>query len=221
MNQFTSLFENSTFFSSSLQKLVVESCQVIEKALKIYNKRNIAICFNGGKDATVLLDLVNRVSNGSVTAFYLDDDNDFDEIKDFLGNSEKYWKMKLIKLQTNSLKSGLSSLIDNYNISAVFLGVRNSDFKKPIQDEFEPTTEGWPEAMRVMPILKWNYHDIWEYITILKIPVCSLYEKGYTSIGSKIDTLPNPNLFDIENGTYKHARFLENAADERKGRTKK
>lgn len=230
----------SVNFSASLAKKVKETVSIISKAIDRYGK-HLALCFNGGKDATVLLDLVLRVCEYKlqssskdilteierqecklqIKTYYLDNSDDFEEITSFLHRSQDYWNIKLIKLPTSSLKDGLSDLIENYDTKAIFLGVRNSDLKSPLTNEFQPTTEGWPDAMRVMPILKWNYHEIWEYIEKMNIPYCSLYDQGYTSIGSKNDTFPNPNLYDKETDSYKNAKFLEKEEDERKGRINK
>lgn len=37
--------------------------------------------------------------------------------------------------------------------------------------------------MVVNPIIDWTYHDIWEYIRSEHIPVCDLYDMGYTRVG--------------------------------------
>lgn len=225
-------------FSPSLTTKLKESVNIISKAIDKYGS-GLAICFNGGKDATVLLDLVTKVSkmknqniqfddklaqpklHKPVKAYYLVSQNDFDEILTFMNFSMSYWKFSLIQLKTASIKSGLADLIENHNTRAIFLGVRNTDLQAPLTDPFQRTSEGWPDAMRVMPILKWTYSEIWEYIDKMNIPYCSLYDQGYTSIGSKSDTYPNPNLYDNETGRYQKAQLLENDSDERKGRYKK
>jgi FAD synthetase len=44
---------------------------------------------------------------------------------------------------------------------------------------FEKTDPGWPDFMRINPILDWTYSEIWEYILSQKLPYCVLYEQGY------------------------------------------
>ena len=78
--------------------------------------------------------------------------------------------------------------------------------------------------MRVNPILNWDYHMVWKFIRGLSLPYPSLYDNGYTSLGNKKNTLPNPHLKIEGNKSggeakYRPAHELENAEWERDGRT--
>ncbi|RCH86774.1 3'-phosphoadenosine 5'-phosphosulfate sulfotransferase [Rhizopus stolonifer] len=100
---------------------------------------------------------------------------------------------------------------------AIFVGVRRTDPYAENLTHFDKTDKGWPDFMRVQPIIDWEYKDIWGFLLQLGVPYCSLYDKGYTSLGSMENTHPNPDLKE-ENG-YKHASQLENTLHERCGRT--
>ena len=98
------------------------------------------------------------------------------------------------------------------------MGQRKSD---PYCNELKLEThcsEGWPDLIRINPILDWNYNDIWNFLIKYKIEYCKLYDKGYTSLGSYITTIKNPLLFDIKNNIFKPAYLLKYGNTERFGR---
>lgn len=79
------------------------------------------------------------------------------------------------------------------------------------------TDNDWPPFLRIHPILDWDYADIWHYMDLYDIEYCSLYQTGYTSIGSIGRTRPNPHL-RLADGTFAHARELQDGTTERDGR---
>lgn len=73
--------------------------------------------------------------------------------------------------------------------------------------------------MRVNAILDWTCENVWEYLIKHKVPYCSLYDRGYTSIGNMRNTRPNPNLEVKERpGTFLPAYQLLDDTLERAGR---
>jgi len=75
-----------------------------------------------------------------------------------------------------------------------------------------------PPFMRVNPAIYWDYHDVWCFLDRFELPVCELYAHGYTSLGKRADTAPNPALLRAD-GSYGHARELLRPELERAGRT--
>lgn len=79
--------------------------------------------------------------------------------------------------------------------------------------------------MRVNPILDWSYRDVWAFLLVSKVRYCSLYDQGYTSIGSIHDTVPNALLCtrnsDSSEEKFKPAYLLADGRLERAGRAKK
>jgi FAD synthetase len=79
-----------------------------------------------------------------------------------------------------------------------------------------------PPFMRVNPILDWHYGHIWHFLRRYELPYCSLYDKGYTSLGKVDDTLPNPALARPDgSGEYYPAYMLQDWTQERAGRIDK
>lgn len=84
------------------------------------------------------------------------------------------------------------------------------------------TDSDWPQVMRVSPLLDWHYSEIWDYLLHLKVPYCSLYDMGYTSLGSRNNSISNPALTIYDPlkdcKTYLPGYKLLNASLERNGR---
>jgi len=55
---------------------------------------------------------------------------------------------------------------------------------------------------------------------LFDLPYCSLYDEGYTSLGTVLDTLPCPALAR-DDGSFHPAYTLEDWDQERAGRTRK
>lgn len=199
---------------------VAASLDIIQRALRLYPGR-VGVCFNGGKDSSVLLDLVERVRKAGNTAadlkyIHFRCDGEFQEICDYLSEVEKSYQIRITHILCNSIKDGLKKLLQKHQMKAMLMGVRRSDPEGKDLEYFQKTTNGYENIMRVSPLLHWSYRDIWNYIDENKVPVCKLYADGYSSIGNVDNTMRNPML--KKNGVYIHAKYLENGDFERIGR---
>ncbi|BBH07768.1 phosphoadenosine phosphosulfate reductase family protein [Prunus dulcis] len=174
---------------------------VIQRTLALYSIEEVAFSFNGGKDSTVLLHLLRAgyflhkgeksCSNG--------------DVKDFPIRTIYFDYGLQLDIIRSDFKSGLEALLNAKPIKAIFLGVRMGDPTAVGQEQFSPSSLGWPPFMRVNPILDWSY--------------------SYTSIGSIYDTIPNA-LLCINNSSgskevFRPAYLLSDGRLERAGRVKK
>ncbi|CAO2207773.1 unnamed protein product [Urochloa humidicola] len=207
----------------------------IRRAFALYPFEELAFSFNGGKDSTVLLHLLragyylHKASSGHVVhhavrncpmrTIYFEDPDTFHEIDEFTHETALTYGLPLETIRTDYM-SGLEVLLKKKPTKAIFLGTRNGDPNAVGQQQFSPSSPDWPPFMRVNPILDWSYSDVWSFLLTCKVKYCSLYDQGYTSIGSIHNTVPNELLRDGSGG-YKPAYMLSDGGLERSGRAKK
>ncbi|KAH8250543.1 hypothetical protein KR038_001470, partial [Drosophila bunnanda] len=220
-----------------------QAFEFFSQTLQIYGVEELIFCFNGGKDCTVLLDLLMRylrqegISSSDIPMLYIKSGDSFAEIDDFVERCVASYRVKLVEYE-GSLKEALTHMAaDMPRIQAVFVGSRNTDPYCETLAPMQPTDIDWPPMMRLNPLLEWSYHDVWNYIHLNDVPYCSLYDKGYTSVGNRCNTIPNPHLRrpsdsqrdncdcitdsdcdPAESGGYRPAWELEDPSLERAGR---
>jgi len=184
---------------------------------------SLAFSFNGGKDCTVLMDLLyniiinnKKANDDSILTVYFESPNPFPEITQFIESSKQRYGLNMVVYQKN-IKEGLMDLLVQYpQIKAIFVGTRKTDPYSAELKPFSPTDKDWPKCMRICPILEWTYHDVWAYLLSKKVPYCSLYDRGYTSLGTINNTTPNEYLRTSDG--FEAAFALENPESERNGR---
>ncbi|XP_049400842.1 uncharacterized protein LOC125864802 [Solanum stenotomum] len=227
---------------SRLKTKYTNAIYVIKRALALYSIQEVALSFNGGKDSTVLLHLLRAgyvlhkveesssqdVADGEnafpIRTIYFETPTVFPEINSFTYETAATYNLQMDILRLD-FKSGLEALLKANPIRAIFLGVRIGDPTAVGQEQFSPSSPGWPPFMRVNPILDWSYRDVWAFLLVCKVRYCSLYDQGYTSIGSIHDTVPNA-LLCIRNDNNSEQKFrpaylLADGRLERSGRVKK
>lgn len=211
-------------YGNNVQKAV----SVLEECLQKYSLDEICIGFNGGKDCTVLLHLYHAVvkrkypvHQEKLKALYIKSKLPFPEVEKFTQISRDKYHLEMLHFE-GRIKDSLGQLKANHpNIKAVIMGTRLTDPYSSHLKAFSMTDADWPQFMRVNPVLHWSYGHVWKFLRDLCLPYCSLYDRGYTSLGSMNNTHPNPLLQYVdEHGVlkYRPAYTLSDPTKERDGR---
>lgn len=214
--------------NSNISACVKGAWAIIREVLRQYNLNEICLSFNGGKDCTVLVYLVYAAvvqhfgKAPKLNVLYIQYESAFPEAEEFIRDATERYNLNLISMK-GSIKASLENLkVSHPHIKAILMGTRRHDpFTEKLRT-FTCTDPGWPEYMRVNPILDWHHSNVWSVILHFKIPYCSLYDKGYTSLGSMHNTKPNPLLkiqTDSDDIKYRPAYLLEDDHQERAGRS--
>jgi FAD synthetase len=207
----------------SVQAQTRTALDVISRALDQYALAELSLAYNGGKDCLVLLilylcalhrkGLTKKLSPDctdsdrleSLQCVYIQAPHPFTEVEEFVARTAKTYSLSLVEYAKPMKEAFAEYLRDHPTVKAIFVGTRRTDPHGEFLTHFDPTDHGWPKFMRIHPVIDWHYVDIWTFIMRLNIDYCVLYDRGYTSLGGKKDTHPNPALLgkssDGVNGT--------------------
>jgi FAD synthetase len=152
-------------------------------------------------------------------AIYIVSSDPFSEVEDFVAESADRYHLDLKRYALPMRPALEAYLEDRPAVKAIFLGTRRTDPHGEFLTHFDPTDEGWPQFMRVHPVIDWHYVEIWAFIRRLQIPFCDLYNRGFTSLGGVTNTRPNPALaVGGDASKFRPAYELRDDDEERLGR---
>jgi hypothetical protein len=175
----------------------------------------VGLAFNGGKESLVVLHQNLKLD---LVVFTIQNPNDFPEIIEYVNYIEKLFGISILRYL--DIKDAILDIRDTYGCKTIIMGNRRTDPGCANLNTYTETDGSYPLIMRYNPLIDWTYHQVWNYIEENELPVCPLYENGFTSIGHKLNTFPNYLLFDPVLPGYKHAKYLDDANLERIGRIK-
>ncbi|KAF9567882.1 3'-phosphoadenosine 5'-phosphosulfate sulfotransferase [Mortierella alpina] len=138
-----------------------------------------------------------------IPAIYVTDEKPFGQVERFVDDEIERYNLDLVRIP-GPMKKALFQYhaLRNGSIKAIMVGTRRDDPHGGPLKPFTPCDPSWPQLMRIHPILDWTYHDIWTFLRAINIPYCGLYDLGYTSLGGRDDTFPNPELRRLSIGPF-------------------
>ncbi|KAF2861029.1 hypothetical protein K470DRAFT_281782 [Piedraia hortae CBS 480.64] len=203
------------------QRQVRVSLKILEEAISKYGLDGLSLSYNGGKDCLVLLILyLSALHNhfpARLRAVHIRTLHPFTEVDEFVAESQRTYCLQLVHYQGRPMREAFADYLHAHpEIRAVLVGTRRADPHGSQLKYFHRTDRGWPDFVRIHPVIDWHYADVWNFIRELDVPYCSLYDRGYTSLGGTEDTRPNPVL--KRDWGYAPAHELEDDDMERLGR---
>ncbi len=144
------------------------------------------IAFSGGKDSTVLLDLVRKIDENIVCVF-LDHGRHFPETYEFVKSipnmqtiSKTDWEPDPVSCCAQVKIELIKTAVRELELDVLFVGIRRDEHPARNVKSYE---EAFQTHVRVYPILDWTEKDVWQYLNSRDIPTNQLYRKGYRSVG--------------------------------------
>ncbi|KAI9184670.1 3'-phosphoadenosine 5'-phosphosulfate sulfotransferase [Blastocladiella emersonii ATCC 22665] len=219
-----------------LVSIVTSAVATLEAAVLEYHApppRQLGMSFNGGKDCTVLLHMLAAVLHRHARLAGVDADaaatklitvhvapaNGFPEEAAFVAKCAARYRLHMVTV-AGPMQAGLAAFHAAFPAArAVCVGTRRTDPWCAHLAAFQPcdVDKGWPDLVRVNPILDWRFADIWLFLLALRVEYCPLYDLGYTSLGARDRTVPNPAL-RVRDDEFLPAWRLVDGSLERAGR---
>ncbi len=212
----------------TLAQKIKKSEEIIRQAAKKYP--NMGMGFSGGADSEVMAHIVLKIKH-DIPILFVDTRYEFPETFDFVEKLRKEWDFESLttvragtdKAEEYKKKYGFGTPeftlafnkhhkiepmmrgVRTLHMDAFLGGIRGVEHEERAKESiFSPRKD----HMRVHPLLFWTRDDVKTYLKNNKLPYHPLYDRGYTSLGSTLDTTPNK-------GSSMHERAGRGVARER------
>jgi FAD synthetase len=97
----------------------------------------------------------------TLPALYVVARHSFPQVDAFVECSTKTYRLDLCRLAL-PMRAALSTyLAVRPSLRAMFVGTRRTDPHGADLGHFDQTDAGWPDFMRVNPVIDWRYAEIW------------------------------------------------------------
>jgi hypothetical protein len=96
-------------------------------------------------------------SSKKFQAVYVVSQHSFSEIDDFVSQCSAEYHLEVASYRLPMKKALESFLAERPSLRAIFVGTRRTDPHAENLKHFDPTDAGWPDVMRVHPVIDWHY----------------------------------------------------------------
>lgn len=100
-------------------------------------------------------------SDNPLQSIYIASADPFEEVEEFVNITTEEYHLDLLRYSLPMRASLDAYLTDRPDVKAIFMGTRRTDPFCGNLEHFSPTDQGWPQFMRINPMIDWCYVDIW------------------------------------------------------------
>ncbi len=202
---------------SSAADLTAQAVDLIAEQLKHAKKPAITSSFQS--ECVVLTDMVRQV-RPDIPVLFLETFHHFAQTLAYRDELTAKYGLNLINLKAAEPKIGLwqtegtKACCDRHKVGPLFAALENYDvWFTALRRDQSPSRANLKEVepfrlpsgnpiTKIAPLAGWTARDVWRYAKDHQIPLLSLYELGYTSIGCEPCTTLPPDPNDPRSGRW-------------------
>jgi len=188
-------------------------------AAQLADAKNPAITSSFQSECVVLTDMVRQV-RPDIPVLFLETFHHFAQTLAYRDEMAAKYGLNLINLKAPEPKIGLwqtegtKACCDRHKVGPLFSALENYDVwftalrrdqspSRASLKEIEPfRLPSGNSIQKIAPLAGWTARDVWRYAKDHEIPLLSLYELGYTSIGCEPCTSLPPDPNDPRSGRW-------------------